>query len=330
MTDEDASKWKDAWARRREYEEYCESMRAALRESAAAGTPEQQALWRGVELIFLPEHGHLVGTVRAAFERVDSPGALVLQHDLVLDSEAVAQALPAVRWALRSGRAHYVCLNRDAHYAVRPMTYWTFEPEADLVFPERAESASAGAPAASRATHRTALTAVTGFSDQAHFVGVPWYREHVLGRIPAGRRTCMEHVVHSQMVDARADGGAHAKTYLLGGMRDKPILLDLVHGQVTADDHWSARPHDDSEWAKFYASPSAAHSCRVRVPEGLGPGDQFAARLGGADGGQTITLQVPRDWQHGAELAAQLPCRAEEDNGVILRQMRASLLGPDS
>lgn len=256
----DSQKWRAAWKRRKDYQQYCDALRAEHSSRARC--------WHNVQLLQLRSFGHLVGTVRAALEMSKAQFALVLQHDLALDSEAVAQAWPTIREALCTERANCVTLNRDAHASVRSKAFWRFEPELNLK-PLR---------------DGPELTAVVGFSDQAHFCNVAWYRSAVLGCIPPEQRTCMEHRVHQHMKDRRLLGCPHAKTFLLGGMRDDPALVDLMHGQISSEDGWLAAPHPDSEWRAFYVDGAADGGDELRLLHMLARG---RAKRDRADGRST-------------------------------------------
>ena len=228
---QDVSKWTSTWQHRDAYDAYT----AALRAEQARGGRH----WQNVQLVMLETWGHLVGTVREAMTLVATPYVLVTQHDLVLDEFAAARAWPAIECALSDGRAHIITCNRDAHACHRSAMYWHHEPALNL------------------RTHGVTLTAVVGFSDQAHFASVAWYRQRVLGAIPHTRRTCMEHVLHEAMCDAYADDAVHARSFLLLDMLEPPLLHDLMHGQLSASNHFIHPPHRDSEWRPFCDSITA-------------------------------------------------------------------------
>merc|ERR1711920_971145 len=76
------------------------------------------------------------------------------------------------------------------------------------------------------------LTAVGGFSDQAHFADVAWYRREVIQAIkPDQQLTCMEHVLHTPWKEASDFKG----TFLYGGPEAGPFVLDLIYGAQAHD-----------------------------------------------------------------------------------------------
>jgi len=197
-------KWEKLWLEKYDaYQEYCETMRE-LKEAS------HPALFN-TEFVFLGAFGHLLGTVRSAFNNLDTPYVLVTQHDLRLAPLFVAADVQHVLKTLASGSARYVVLNRDVNSGSRTKGYFRMCPEQSIAAP------SGGAQ----------FTAVAGFSDQAHFVEAAWYRREVLAAIPSERRlTCMEHILH----DPWKESQSFMLTFLYGGRDDGPFVYDLVHG----------------------------------------------------------------------------------------------------
>ena len=240
LSTDDGGKWREAWRRQGAYDAYCSALQGA---KASGG-----ARWEGVEMMWLPSHAHLVGSVRAALGTACTPWALITQHDLVIDAGQVARAWPGIWQALQEQLAHCITLNRDSHAAVRAASYWHFEPALDL-----------------RLGNSCSLTAVVGFSDQSHFVDLKWYRSAVLGLITAERRTCMEHVVHGAMRAAWMKGGEHSRTFLLGRRDGPPAVHDLVHGAINALDQWGELPHLVSEWRKYVAEGETDNGAYLKI-----------------------------------------------------------------
>mmetsp|Transcript_6195 Transcript_6195/g.14599 ORF Transcript_6195/g.14599 Transcript_6195/m.14599 type:complete len:319 (-) Transcript_6195:49-1005(-) len=203
------AKWAAAWNTKREaYEEYCATMRA-MKEA------KDPAL-HNVELIFLPRFGHLFGTVAEALEQVCTPFIFVTQHDLRLSGKFVAADVQGVLEALHKGAANYVNLNRDVNSSDRTRGYFRLLPDMSVKDEAR----------------RLSLTAVAGFSDQAHFARAKWYQMEVAGAIrPEERLTCMEHVLH----EGWKDGGKWRGTFLYGGLDDGPFVIDLIYGLQVYD-----------------------------------------------------------------------------------------------
>merc|ERR1712216_129723 len=166
-------KWQAMWnAKRDDYTEYCLN----LQRMKDAGHP---ALYN-TDLVFLEEFGHLFGTVKKAFEYIDTKFVFLHQHDLRVGTNFVAADVQKILEVLQSDRAKYVVLNRDVNNALRCSAYFRFVPSADI----RGDGADEG----------VALTAMAGYSDQSHFAEVEWYRRHVIEAI-GDQRTCMEHVL---------------------------------------------------------------------------------------------------------------------------------------
>merc|ERR1740130_2654176 len=119
--------------------------------------------------------------------------------------------------ALNSGIAKYIVLNRDVNSAER--TYRHFRAVAERSVRDSSSDSSG-----------LSLTAVSGFSDQAHFARVDWYNEKVVEGIMEildgkEQRTCMEHVLHEPWKQGEWDG-----TFLYGALSDGPFVYDFIHG----------------------------------------------------------------------------------------------------
>ena len=162
------------------------------------------------------------------------PVVLVTQHDLVLaDPALLDDRLPGIANALckSSSNVKYILLNRDSNNAPRTVTWLQpqqLEPSVAAVLQPPLEILSIGGR----------------FSDQTHFAHVGWYRKAVLGPC-AGRKTCMEHVLHEHhggsvlkgQVAATGSSGNRTftldgSTYLLGAAEGSPMIRDLVHGSM--------------------------------------------------------------------------------------------------
>lgn len=194
-------KWRRHWERPELYEQYCK----AVKEMKAAGHPA----FFNVELIFLESFGHLFGTIKTAFQMIRTPYVFVTQHDLRLGGHFVAADVQRTVEALSTGRAKYVVLNRDTNSGPRTKVHFRLLPERALQ------------------SDNLNLTAIAGFSDQAHFVDAEWYRQEVVEAIqPEIELTCMEHVLHEPWKNREQWMG----TFLYGGADDGPYVLDLVHG----------------------------------------------------------------------------------------------------
>jgi len=213
-------KWIRMWNDKRcAYKEYCETLRSMKQ----ANHP---ALFN-VELVFLEEFGHLLGTVRSALALVTTPYVFITQHDLSLAARFVAADVQRVLDALKSGVANYILLNRDVNSSARTSAYLDFHKE---------NSVGGDAPIHEDSSS-IVLTAISGFSDQAHFARTDWYRTEVLDGIAElldGReqRTCMEHVLHEPWKKRGCTG-----TFLFGASSDGPFVFDCVHGMQVLDRH---------------------------------------------------------------------------------------------
>ena len=78
----------------------------------------------GVELVFLPHWGHLVGTVRHALDQVTTPFVCLHQHDLLVSDRLTPQHVSGVLRVLAQREANYVLLNRDVNFASRSTEYF--------------------------------------------------------------------------------------------------------------------------------------------------------------------------------------------------------------
>lgn len=205
-------KWLSTWsAKRDDYEEYC----ATLRAMKEANHP---ALFN-VELVFLPHFGHLFGTVREGLRRTETPFVFITQHDLRLSGKFVAADVQGILEALHGGEARYVNLNRDVNSSARTTGYFRLLP-------------SHSRRDQTRQPLGLNLTAVAGFSDQAHFAGAAWYRQEVVEAIPPAQSlTCMEHLLHERWKES----DEWRSTFLYGGPDDGPFVLDLVYGLQAYD-----------------------------------------------------------------------------------------------
>ncbi|KAJ1456707.1 hypothetical protein M885DRAFT_517130 [Pelagophyceae sp. CCMP2097] len=192
----DAGKWEAQWrASAAAYEVYLDRLEALTFDGR-------------VTVRRAPAFGHLVGSVRLGLDGMDGDDVvLVTQHDLVLgpalDEGAVAAICASIVDAAHPAR--YVLLERDANSSPRSRRWFG--------------ACDATVPAAALVLRDLC----GGFSDQAHFANVAWYRDEVLGRCGA-RKTCMEHVVHPMPGELAPLGGS---TFALCG---GPYIYDLVHG----------------------------------------------------------------------------------------------------
>ena len=182
-----------------------------------------------VNLVFLEEFGHLFGTVNAAFTLLSSPYVFVTQHDLEVTSAFKPSDVQLLLSALRKGVANYVLLNRDCNSSPRTARYFDFLPELSV---GRANS-----------SFPCDMTAILGFSDQAHFATVAWYKEEVLRAVVENAvggedRVCMEHILHE-----RFKAEPFRRTYLYGRMDASPFIRDNVHGTwLLVDGHHQRFP----------------------------------------------------------------------------------------
>jgi len=207
-------KWQNMWNQKREdYEEYCATLRA-MKEA------DHPALFN-TDLIFLEKFGHLFGTVKRAFEHLMTRFVFLTQHDLRLGGHFIAADVQVILEALDGGEVKYVVLNRDVNSSVRTKAYFRLIPEKS-VDSEENEQTSFGLN----------LTAMAGYSDQAHFAETAWYRREVCEAIrPDQQLTCMEHVLH----DRWKDSDIWKSTFLYGGLDMGPFVFDLVYGAQAYD-----------------------------------------------------------------------------------------------
>lgn len=208
------AKWMNTWnSKRKDYNEYCATM-------VAMKSANHPALFN-VDLIFLPRFGHLFGTVKEAFKYLGREARYIFatQHDLRLSGKFVAADVQRVLETLECRKARYIVLNRDVNSAARTQVYFKLLPQHSL-------QDDAKQPMG------ISLTAVAGFSDQAHFAEVEWYKHEVVDAIrPEEQLTCMEHVLHAPWKEAEEWKG----TFLYGGLHDGPFVLDLVYGAQVYD-----------------------------------------------------------------------------------------------
>ena len=196
---------------RSEYRQYV----SAVQEAAANCHPALHA----VELLIMPDWGHLVGTVRHALGSVSTPLVMLHQHDLILSPMLTEAKLLASLRLLLARRANCVLLNRDVNFARRSAQY--------LLSPFRL-------PSQWRVFQRQhgietevgAFSPFVGYSDQSQFARVDWLQENVLR--PVGwRKCCMEFVVHELMIRRWLHKPCvWQKTYMLGSMEDGPFIFD--------------------------------------------------------------------------------------------------------
>lgn len=211
-------KWVRTWnAKRGDYDEYCATLRA-MKET------NHPALFN-VELIFLPRFGHLFGTVKEAFDHIRTPYVFITQHDLRLSGKFVAADVQNILEVLHNGAVKYVNLNRDVNSSERSRAYFQLLPSRSLVDDTRQPSG-------------LRLTAMAGYSDQAHFAEVDWYRREVISAIPPDQqRTAMEHVLNERWQESPEWRG----TFLYGGHDEGPFVLDLIYGLQVYDQEGKLR-----------------------------------------------------------------------------------------
>ncbi|CAE8705532.1 unnamed protein product [Polarella glacialis] len=211
-----------------------------LQTAAQRGDPAMQ----GVELIFLQEWGHLVGTVRRALDSLSTPFVLLHQHDLVLSREMSASLVVEALKALASRDANCILLNRDVNFAGRSTEYL----QAALHRPELWRS-FARQHRLSDPQSALVLTPFVGYSDQTQLARADWLRNRVL-RMVGKLKCCMEFAVHEIMIRAwlHDPAGRWERTYLMGGMEDGPFVFDCQkNGSCWADegDSYSSDKEDE-------------------------------------------------------------------------------------
>lgn len=218
------------------YEAYC----CALEEAQDSGDPAMS----GVELLRLPEWGHLVGTVRYALDRINTPFVLLHQHDLLLSRNFSATHAIAILRALARRSANYVILNRDVNLASRSTAYFQVaphQPDAWRAFSRRHRLSLDDALG-------TELTPFIGFSDQTHFARADWVRDRVLPGV-GPRKCCMEFAFYEVLLRAWLhDQGSWERTYMMGGMTDGPYIYDMEKNGVCwaeAEDAYSEEKVDE-------------------------------------------------------------------------------------
>ncbi|CAE8631677.1 unnamed protein product, partial [Polarella glacialis] len=170
--------------------EACRCYQNELQTAAQRGDPAMQ----GVELIFLQEWGHLVGTVRRALDSLSTPFVLLHQHDLVLSREMSASLVVEALKALASRDANCILLNRDVNFAGRSTEYL----QAALHRPELWRS-FARQHRLSDPQSALVLTPFVGYSDQTQLARADWLRNRVL-RMVGNLKCCMEFAVHEIMI----------------------------------------------------------------------------------------------------------------------------------
>lgn len=201
-------------------------------------------LMNQVQLLLMPEWGHLVGTVRHALQHISTPFVFLHQHDLLLSKNFMPNHVVGILQALAQQKANYVILNRDVNFAGRATQYFQAAPHRpDLwrVFMRH------------QGLHldddkKTPLMPFIGYSDQSHLARTSWIRNHVLPLV-GERKCCMEFAVHEIFVLAWLhDPSQWEKTYMLGGMDDGPFIYDTVKNGscwAYAEDAYSPEKEDE-------------------------------------------------------------------------------------
>eukprot|EP00930_Biecheleria_cincta_P034419 TRINITY_DN23793_c0_g1_i1.p1 TRINITY_DN23793_c0_g1~~TRINITY_DN23793_c0_g1_i1.p1 ORF type:complete len:512 (+),score=101.77 TRINITY_DN23793_c0_g1_i1:69-1604(+) len=202
------------------YKRYQEDLRLAADRGELA--------MQGVEMLFLQEWGHLVGTVRHALEQVSTPFVLLHQHDLILgDALSDSHVLEALK-LLAARRANCILLNRDVNFAGRSTQYLQapfHRPELWRRFARQHFLEGS-----------LSLTPFVGYSDQTQLVRADWLRDRVI-RMVGSRKCCMEFTIHELFIRGWMHEQVWERTYLLGGMEEGPWVYDTKkNGNCWADE----------------------------------------------------------------------------------------------